>query len=228
MNASVRRLLFYGPIARSVRAGQAFLGRAGFQVFVGEKGAQFLEGIGRLQPEMCVLALDIPDVPGDEIVAAIKKTLGPRAPAFLLVCEDDDAQARRCEAAGVNAFLRAPWTREELLQAAAKILAIPPRSSKRVLVGIDVKPTTRDRDLVFGTLANLSAGGTLLQTNEGLPEGTKLGLSFSLPGQSHVINCSGVIVRHEDSNRGIHGYGVRFEQIAESDVQRITAFVDSQ
>ena len=197
----MRKLLFYGPIARKVDAPTAFLARAGFMVHAGESGPQLLAMAKQEHPNFCVLDADLPEMGAAELITSLGRELGEKAPVSVVSASTDE-DARACEEAGARLVIRTPWTREELLRQASEVLGIPRRIERRVLVGIEVRYETEPRGLVFGTLVNLSTSGTLLQASDTLEVGMSLGLSFSLPPHDHRINCSGRIVRAHESEGG--------------------------
>lgn len=65
---------------------------------------------------------------------------------------------------------------------------------------------------------NLSKGGLFLETNELLPEGTKLAVKFKVPGIKDTVETMAQVmwVRRADSEAGLpNGLGLQFEQLEE-------------
>ncbi|MGN6481955.1 response regulator [Luteibacter sp.] len=73
-------------------AGQAGTGREGVELF------------GSMRPEVSVIDLKLPDMDGDEVVAAIRK-IDPMARVIVLTTFGGDAAARRTLAAGAQGYL---------------------------------------------------------------------------------------------------------------------------
>jgi uncharacterized protein (TIGR02266 family) len=103
------------------------------------------------------------------------------------------------------------------------------RGTVRAVARIEVfdERTHMERVPLFVS-GNVSAGGIFLITQEPYRIGTKLRIKFNLPGDLRPIETEGEVVwiRGERiSPENQPGMGVQFMKIAESDRERVRAFV---
>lgn len=139
---------------------------------------------------------------------------------------DEETQLRR---AGANVifggqvvpYLWDAWI-EELLQ-------VPRRRDARVPVSIAVwSHTAPGSDPGRGTSLNISVKGMLLETTEVLDVGSKLDLTFTLPGGGPV-RAVGQVVREEPSpDGGPPRLGVEFLILRDGARERIRSFVETE
>jgi uncharacterized protein (TIGR02266 family) len=80
-------------------------------------------------------------------------------------------------------------------------------------------------------IQNISRGGFFVPTYNPLPPGTRLDISFSLPGWNRLIETEGVVVHsvHGDPDQGGQpaGMGVRFDKLREESLKLIDKYVST-
>jgi len=96
------------------------------------------------------------------------------------------------------------------------------RASPRIPVEMWVEEST-ERELYFQRGANISAGGLYLQQTIPHPQGTRVNLRFTLPGETNPVQVRGEIVNVSADDP--LGMGVKFIELAEMNRQRIENFV---
>jgi uncharacterized protein (TIGR02266 family) len=78
-------------------------------------------------------------------------------------------------------------------------------------------------------IQNISRGGIFIPTYNPLPPGTRLEISFSLPGWDRLIETEGVVVHsvHGDPRQGGQpaGMGVQFDKLSEESLELIDSYV---
>jgi len=78
-------------------------------------------------------------------------------------------------------------------------------------------------------IQNISRGGIFVPTYNPLPPGTRLDISFSLPGWNRLIETEGVVVHsvQGDPEQGGQpaGMGVRFDKLSEENLELIDKYV---
>ena len=81
-------------------------------------------------------------------------------------------------------------------------------------------------DLYFHVSGNLSKGGAFFNRAIPHPIGTKVQLTFQLPGEDPTpIRCQGEVVNIPERGDGL-GMGVKFLDLSEEDKARIEAFAE--
>ena len=81
---------------------------------------------------------------------------------------------------------------------------------------------------LLGTSRDLSNSGIFVETQDELPVGMRVGLSFSLPGFEPPIRVIGRIIRAESgapANPAYGGIGIEFERYAGEDRRRLESFL---
>ncbi|MEE8305181.1 MAG: TIGR02266 family protein [Candidatus Tectomicrobia bacterium] len=80
-------------------------------------------------------------------------------------------------------------------------------------------------------IQNISRGGIFVPTYNPLPTGTRLQISFSLPGWDRFIDTEGLVVHsvHGDPQQGGQpsGMGVQFQKLSEESLELIDKYVSS-
>jgi PilZ domain-containing protein len=110
-----------------------------------------------------------------------------------------------------------------------ELLHVPRRRDARVPVSIAVwSHTTPGSDPARGTSLNISVKGMLLETVEPLDVGSKLDLTFTLPGAGGAVRAVGQVVR-EDAPDGRHParLGVEFLILRDGARERIRTYVEA-
>lgn len=96
------------------------------------------------------------------------------------------------------------------------------RRATRVSVVIPIE--VRDaRGFSLHSSSDLSVGGVYFDRAIPHQVGTKVELSFTLPGESHAIVCAGEIVNVP--NASTYGMGVRFLDLKPADQALLIAFI---
>jgi uncharacterized protein (TIGR02266 family) len=94
------------------------------------------------------------------------------------------------------------------------------RSSQRLDVQVHVVEKSDDA-VYFHRTSNLSTGGMFLDGTLPHPPGTKVRLSFALPGRTEPIEAVAEIMPPGKEQ----GMGVRFIEMSEPDRDRLTGFI---
>jgi uncharacterized protein (TIGR02266 family) len=76
--------------------------------------------------------------------------------------------------------------------------------------------------IYYQRTANISRGGLFLEGTIPHVPGTPVRLSFSLPGDDHVIDLEGEVVPAGPDQRGM---GIRITDVREEDQERIDTFI---
>jgi hypothetical protein len=138
---------------------------------------------------------------------------------------DDETQIRR---AGANVLFGGqvvPYLWDAWIE---ELLHVPRRRDARVPVSIAVwSHTEPGTEPVRGTSLNISVKGMLLETVEPLDIGSKLDLSFTLPGTGGAVRAVGQVVRDNSADGGQPArLGVEFLILRDGARERIRAYVD--
>ena len=138
---------------------------------------------------------------------------------------DEETQIRR---AGANVLFGGqvvPYLWDAWIE---ELLHVPRRRDARVPVSIAVwSHTTPGSDPGRGTSLNISVKGMLLETASPLDVGSKLDLSFTLPGPGGAVRAVGQVVRENAAEAGQPArLGVEFLILRDGARERIRAYVE--
>ena len=107
-----------------------------------------------------------------------------------------------------STVIRRPYD-NQVVRATAAALSGPTRKYLRLLVQLKFKD--RSKTGAFGFSQNVSSSGILLETKRDIEVGTRVDMSFMLPGQHQMTRVQGEVVRHAPSIKlDSHCYGVQF------------------
>jgi two-component system cell cycle sensor histidine kinase/response regulator CckA len=138
---------------------------------------------------------------------------------------EDEESFRR---AGANVVLPEQLNPEQWDARIEALLNVPRRRAARVPVRIVVWSAPQGgTDPVEGTTINISVRGALLDSAAPLSIGSKLDLSFQLPGDPSPVAAVGHVVRDAGEAEGRHRRGVEFVVLRGDARARIRRFVES-
>jgi uncharacterized protein (TIGR02266 family) len=136
--------------------------------------------------------------------------------AILLADDDEDVQTRR--------FVRVPDKIDVLVVERNEAQA---RDERTPRLEISLMVTLEsDSNFYVGFAENLSDGGVFVATHAQRPIGTTVALVIALPNQP-PIRAKGTVAwqrEYAEENEAAPGMGIRFDEIARADVDRILEF----
>jgi len=225
----VLKLLVVGPESLSGELAPTVLGRPDIDRFHVVKAAETLEAAERVRPQLVVV--DLPPAEARSLAEQLRENEGTRPTAIVVLSRTPQPEGEtELLAAGVNVVVPVPidpflWDRrlEDLLSVTARRgLRIPVRLR-------DWSRFVSDADEDDGAVVNIGARGVLLETMRQLELGTKLGLSFNLPGDPAPVAVVGQVVRLAgEGEGGVARVGVEFLVYRGDARQRIASFVDAE
>ena len=87
-------------------------------------GSRAMKFLSANVPDMILLGVLMPEMDGFAVLAAIQeKPELANVPVVFLTADEDPETAARAKAAGVKAFIKKPFAKQDLLDAVAKYLA---------------------------------------------------------------------------------------------------------
>jgi hypothetical protein len=110
-----------------------------------------------------------------------------------------------------------------------ELLEVPRRRVVRVPLRLDVwSRLDPSAEPLLGSIVDISVKGMLLETAEAIEVGTKLDLSFRLPGDPADLRVVAQVIRQEEGEDGKARAGVEFLILREAVRDRIRAFVEGE
>jgi len=208
--------------------GSVFLARLGTVLTAGT-GSEALEIARREQPEVMIVDLELPDMPGDNLCRAVKADRDlHRIPVILVTSgrsADDHARAVRAQADDV---LMKPLNRIQLGLSVSRLLGEDRHlGSARVPFEEDVRVRlVRANASAWGIVRDLSRGGVFVESLGKLPIATELDIDFRLPDMRRPLRPTAQVMwAGSHPKTRAPGMGLRFLALDRSSTQEIDSFV---
>ena len=202
------------------------LERRGVKVVSVTSGAVALEMIRQVKPAMVILGYELEDLPAVEVVRRIKKSPQSRNVPVLILFDPTSRSSEEILGTSCDEALSRPIDPDILVQKISARLNMPFRRHGRIGIDLSVE-CSRSEGSLKGFARNISEGGVFLETNDDVEAGTRLTLTFTLPGQGGEIVVPGEVVRRtplEDRDCR-YGLGIRFDRMPAASREKILDFL---
>ena len=208
-----------------VMSGEVF-GRQDLKVVEVKTAAQVMEELKRLRPALLVVGSDLIDLSAAALVRRIRGNQTTRQVSILAV-ESEPSRAELLRIAGINDIVASLLDGVALREAIVRLVNVAPRRDTRLLIRIGVRLTGEHGELgQVGYCHNLSATGMLLEGNDSVSVGDRLGLRFFLPARAPEIAAAADVVRVHSQEVGRLIVGVQFVELSAEDREAIALFVE--
>jgi diguanylate cyclase (GGDEF)-like protein/PAS domain S-box-containing protein len=222
----VLKVLIVGPESLSGVLGPTVLGRPDIDRSHVEDPAQAVESAEQTRPHMVVI--DLPRAEAASLVLQLRQNEVTRPTAIVWLNRAAPPEAEtELAVAGANAVIPLPldpflWDRR-----LEELLSVPARRNQRFPVRLrDWSRFVSGADEDEGSVLNIGARGVLLESSRELELGTKVGLTFDLPGAASPVGVVGQVVRLAGQEAGLFRVGVEFLIYRGDARERIAAFVE--
>lgn len=200
------------------------LSRKNIRVLTASSGEDILNIHRSEHVQLIITELKMPDMDGDKLCYLIRSDEALQKVSFVIVCEYDKSEMRRCGACGANAFITKPVNAEVLLSNIRKFLYVLERKDLRAVYHGDVKCKSGD-NVFFAKADNLSSSGILIHTDQVLEKESEISCSFYIEG--HPVTVNGKVARIQKKPPGTYFYGVQFVKITILTQARIDKFIEN-
>jgi len=121
MSDERQRVLVVDDEEKILEALEAYLENSGYQVFKAANGEKALQLFARVNPDLVILDVMLPDLSGEEICKQIRKH-GSRAPVIMLTARVDEDFKVQCLDYGADDYVTKPFSPKELMGRVRAIL----------------------------------------------------------------------------------------------------------
>lgn len=204
----------------------SFLDRKSIEVYPVPSNAEVLLMHREINADLIITYLDMPDMSGEALYAAILNDDSCPNVAIIMVCPNKE----RCDVhAGHGCdevFITPPISAEVLLEKVYDMLKIPSRAEFRVPVSVKIMAKGPGMKPFLGFSENISISGMLLGSDRKLEIGDKIVCSFILAGNEHM-KAEAQVVRYEQKPRegAPNRYGLKFTGPILGHVEDIERFI---
>ena len=223
------RVLIAAPPDLIAELDRSILRRSGVERVLALHPEHAFEAIRTSRPDMVILGETegadtcalLRRLRADEATRAVSLAVISRKPPT----QNEEAALRR---AGANVVLTGEMVPEMSEESIDMLLDVPLRREAKVPVRFVVwSHVGPDNAPVFGQSVNVSVRGLLLDTPEPVEIGSKLELTFRLPGDPEEIRAVGKVVREHPPKDG-KLVGVEFLILRDNGRDRIRAWIAAQ
>jgi uncharacterized protein (TIGR02266 family) len=213
---------------------KTFFRREDVTLLLARTGQQAVELTIAERPDVVFMDLFMPEMNGDEACRLIKQH--PECgstPVVMVTHGGREADLAVCRAAGCDDVLFKPISRQMLLDTAHRFLQLAERGAQRVPAKLTVRYGQEMQRQLTNYSVNISTGGLFLETENPLPEGSRLLLEFPLPGRSKPVVCKAQVawVNTPDCPARLRlpsGMGLQFLDLALDDLQSIRDYIKQE
>ena len=221
------RVLIAAPPDLVAELDKSILKRSGVERVLALHAEHAFEAVRTSRPDLVILG----ETPGSDTCALLRRIradVATRSATLAVICRVPPSQSEEAELrrAGANVILTAEMVPEMSEESIDQLLDVPLRREARVPVRFVVwSHVGPDNPPQEGRSINVSVRGLLLQTPEPVDIGSKLELSFHLPGDDVEIRAVGKAVREHPW--GEKQIGVEFLILRDAARDRIRAYVNA-
>jgi CheY-like chemotaxis protein len=226
----VKNLLLVDDTELFLAMEKSFLERRQFILHTARSGAEALEKVKTIQPDLILLDLHMPDISGDQVCFQLKQDPQfQNVPIVIATAEKNRPTLTKCIDAGCDAILPKPFDKEVLVRTILEVLVVAQRQWRRVEVQIPC--TVRvEEDELQSTIKNISEGGAFIEVGIPLEKESILELDFTLSQANYPVSTQ-VIVRWTSSFLRMTanaGMGVEFLTVTQGERDLIRGLVDAR
>jgi CheY-like chemotaxis protein len=183
---------------------------ARFTTFEANSGRQALKIHRRERVDLIIMDLQMPGMDGEQVTRTIRAERARRAVSILMFADGSRPGLReRCLAAGADDFVSKPFKNTDLLARARSLMNVVVRKPTALLAHVKVEDAEPAAKPFVAQIVNVSTSGLLLEANEPLATGRRVGVKFFVPGSSAQISARATVVRRTAAGGAVR-WGVRF------------------
>ena len=205
---------------------------AGHEVAMAADGAEGIEKLHALRPELLVLDLTLPGIDGWGVLRSVRRLPVPPRVVVLSPQTEGDAY-ERAWAEGVIAYVEKPFLLEDLLATCEKagpadgsVAVRDRRRSPRRVLRVSAQVLTREQGWwTEGELMDIGSSGARIAMAYPLPAVESVRLAFAVPGDGRV-SVEGRLQWRAPAERGF-AYGLSFVGVLPEAQRQIDAIVEA-
>ena len=222
------KVLLVGPESLSGEIGSTVLGRPDIDRVHEPDLASAVQTAERVRPHLVVI--DLPASEAAPLVSRLRRNEATRPTAIAwLNRSEPPAVESELVAAGANVAIPVPIDAFLWDCRLEELISVPARRSRRIPVRFrDWSSFLSGADEAEGLVLNIGARGVLLETDRSLELGSKVGLSFTLPGDTRDVGVVGQVARVAGGEADRLQVGVEFLIYRADARERIARFVESE
>ena len=221
----MKKILISDDVMMIIANEKSFLGRNDIELFMAPTSDDMLDIHRAERADIIISTLHTSGMMCEDLCSAIRADEALRKVSIILICSNNAVDIERSSQCKANVSMTLPVAPSQLLEKVQQLMDISSRESYRVLVGVLIEGTSKDKSF-FGRSGNISSTGMLIETEKALEKGDQVACSFFLPSSSQ-IKTKGEVVRIVKQVAGSKSnqYGVRFLSLSAEDKDAVESFI---
>jgi uncharacterized protein (TIGR02266 family) len=226
-----KRLLLVDDVQLFLEQQKSFLAREDFELTFARSGSEAVRLAAEIVPDLILMDLYMPDIDGDRCCRTLKSMAElNEVPVIMITSGVHREDFERCWQAGCDDIILKPINLHYFLAIIKKYLPVKERTVQRYVARLQVFYGQDQETLLDDYSINVSTGGLFIETFSPLPEGSRLGVSFSLPNDEADVRCQGKVawINHPEMLKNPSlpaGMGIQFLDLSLDDMGRIRQFI---
>lgn len=222
-----KKVLLVDDVRLFIQLEETFFKRTGCQIFTASSGNEALDIAKKQMPDLILLDYMMPDMNGDEVCRILKSANETnRIPVIIVSTSAKKEDIAKCFEAGADDYVTKPINPNDVLNKAAKMLDIPYRLHRRLMVNFRVIGEMPSQTFP-GFSKNISRSGILIECDNKFEAGTELQLLLPLLPEEKQITIKGEIVRAATDIQGEKNLlGIRFVDVTPEQDDAIALYVE--
>ena len=206
----------------------SYLGNRRFEIHTARSGAQALQMVHKVKPDLILLDMFMQDMTGDFVCRLLKSNAETSSISVVIIssCSREDTRKRAMDA-GCDGLIFKPVRKDHLMSVVEDCLGIKMRRHVRANVALPGIVLLNEREMAT-TIHSLSVGGAFLEIDAGAAtDEDLLGLQFHLPGSEEeiTVDSAAVVWRGSLEKDGPQGAGIRFMNILPESTNHISRYL---
>lgn len=200
---------------------KAYLDECGYELLTATSGEETLKSIDELAPDIILLDFYMPEMNGDEVCKALKKSeRWQNIPIIMVTAAGQAEEIRQCLEAGCDDYVTKPVDKQELQEKIKRLLGqADEQGTDRVSCVLPVS-VHADGQVLQAQTRELSMSGAYLRSDASLAENSPVDLCLTLPDGS-PLRLLGKVSR----SAGEGGFGVYFIHPGEEELALLSGLI---
>ncbi len=224
----MKKIVITDEVMTIIANEKSFLGRNDVELFMAPSNDDVLLIHKAEKTDIIIITLHQSGMKSEDLCSAIRADEVLRKVSIIIICPDNAKDIERSEQCKANVVVTHPVVPAQLLEKVQQLMDVSSREAYRVLVGVLVEGTSKDKSF-FGRSGNISATGMLIETEKALEKGAHVSCSFFLPGSSQIKTKGEIvrIVRQVAGTKSVQ-YGIRFITLTDEEKSAVESFIEKK
>lgn len=218
----MKQIIITMGIMHAIGGGNTFFGRSNIKIYPARTAEEVLELHGLHKTDIIIAEDALPLMGGAKLCSAIRSDESLKHVSIIMVCDGTPDSLAQWQEARVNGVVPKPLDPVLLFSKISELLVVPQRQDLRLLLHVTVSGQEGGTPFL-GISENISISGMLLETDQVLTQGDRIGFTIEIAGRKIVAQF--LVMRVDKAASGKFRYGVKFLSLDTKSLIIIDQFV---